>query len=88
MSDKWIRASEIGEYMYCRRAWWLRRVAGIRPTDPVHAARQAAGSAYHRAHAAELRSSTRWATLLNVVLLSLGFVSVLVIAWWFLAVAP
>ena len=22
-----IRASEMGEYVYCARAWWLRRVA-------------------------------------------------------------
>ena len=26
-----IRASEMGEYVYCARAWWLRRVASLEP---------------------------------------------------------
>ncbi len=47
MSDSWIRASEIGDYVYCRRAWWLRRVAGENSQNTVLLAQ---GSAAHAAH--------------------------------------
>lgn len=47
MSDKTIRASEIGEYVYCNRSWWLRRVHGVRPHNirPLEV-----GTAYHETH--------------------------------------
>ena len=47
MSDKTIRASEIAEYVYCRRAWWLSRVGGYQ-ADNVRRLQQ--GTAYHQAH--------------------------------------
>lgn len=28
-SDAIIRASEVGEYAYCARSWWLHRVHGV-----------------------------------------------------------
>ncbi len=28
-----IRASEIGQYSYCSRAWWLARVRGLSPRN-------------------------------------------------------
>lgn len=47
MSYSWIRASEIGEYAYCRRAWWLRRV---RAAPSVNVARMRAGTEHHQQH--------------------------------------
>lgn len=42
-----IRASEIGEYVYCARSWWLRRVAGW---EPAGRERREHGSMLHRRH--------------------------------------
>lgn len=42
-----IRASEVGEYIYCARAWWLRRVAG---EEPEGAARRSEGILLHARH--------------------------------------
>jgi len=42
-----IRASEIGLYAYCARAWWLGQVEGHRP---VNQAALEAGQAAHQAH--------------------------------------
>lgn len=47
MSYPWIRASEISEYVFCRRAWWLKRARGVRPQN----VRQLeAGTRHHQAH--------------------------------------
>lgn len=42
-----IRASEVGLYVYCARAWWLGRVQGYRQ---VNQAAMEAGQAAHQAH--------------------------------------
>ncbi len=46
-SDDIIRASEIGEYVHCNRAWWLGHVQGV-----ANANRAAldAGTQQHQAH--------------------------------------
>lgn len=43
---KIIRASEIGTYLFCRKAWWHR--AQGTPSD--NQAELAGGSAFHRIH--------------------------------------
>lgn len=47
MSYSWIRASEIGDYVYCRRAWWLRRVRGA---ASANATQMQAGTRHHEQH--------------------------------------
>lgn len=42
-----IRASEVSQYAYCARAWWLGRVKGYRSAN-VQAMRR--GTARHEAH--------------------------------------
>lgn len=42
-----IRASEVGEYVYCARSWWLRRVVGLEPSPHQ---RRAIGTLRHIRH--------------------------------------
>lgn len=42
-----IRASEVGEYVFCHRAWWLRTVEKLAPDSQ---ARLQAGVANHHRH--------------------------------------
>jgi hypothetical protein len=47
MSDQWIRASEIGDYLYCRRSWWLKRSRGIASQNVRELAE---GERHHQKH--------------------------------------
>jgi len=42
-----LRASEIGEYVFCHRAWWLHRVLDI---ESANREQMGAGVARHAAH--------------------------------------
>ncbi|HEY3311526.1 MAG TPA: hypothetical protein VGK00_07810 [Anaerolineales bacterium] len=41
-----IRASEIGSYLYCRRAWWYR----LNGQESINQAEMTAGTELHRRH--------------------------------------
>jgi CRISPR/Cas system-associated exonuclease Cas4 (RecB family) len=49
---KTIRASEIGEYAYCARAWWYKHIEQIEPPQPPPGSpnRLEAGRVAHRRH--------------------------------------
>lgn len=68
-----IRASEVGEWAFCQRAWWLHHVQRFEPGNV--AARQR-GNAAHAAHGATLHGARR----LRAVALLLGLVALLLLA--------
>lgn len=61
-----IRASEVGEYVYCARAWWLRRVAGL---EPAGQQRRDMGNAQHARHGRAVQHSGMLLALAGVLLL-------------------
>lgn len=72
-----IRASDIGNYLYCRRAWWYRK-QGV-PSE--NKAELAAGTDLHRRHgrkvlaAGLLRGAAMLLLLVAFVLLTVYFAS-------------
>jgi len=72
---KVIRASEIGEYVYCHRAWWLRHVQGLTSSNVTELA---GGTATHVGHGrlVGLASSLRaLAILLFIAAVVIVFIS-------------
>lgn len=65
MSYPWIRASEISEYVYCRRSWWLRRVRAVASANVPH---MTAGTRHHEEHG-RLVESSAWLRRLAYVAL-------------------
>jgi hypothetical protein len=61
-----LRASEVGQYAYCARAWWLARHQGY-PSSNVVELRS--GSATHHAHGRGVRRYYRIRHLARVLLL-------------------
>jgi hypothetical protein len=55
-----IRASEVGEFVYCARAWWLHRVEGL---EPAGRERRERGTLLHarHGHAVAVSSALIWA---------------------------
>ena len=60
-----IRASDIGTYLYCRRAWWYR----LNGQASINQAEMAAGTELHRNHGRQVLAAG--------LLRSLGFILLL-----------
>lgn len=63
-----IRASEVSQYVFCHRAWWLGRIQGYRPVNDVALS---AGTQAHLRHGRVLAGSQRWQRV-GYILLILG----------------
>ena len=74
-----IRASEVAQYAYCARAWWLGRVRGYRSTN-MAAMRQ--GAARHRTHG---RAVVGYHFLRRTAVFLLVLAGALLLAWLLLS---
>ncbi len=54
--ERVLRASEIGEYVFCHRAWWLHRVQGL---ESANGAKMSSGIARHAIHGQAIRRAER-----------------------------
>jgi CRISPR/Cas system-associated exonuclease Cas4 (RecB family) len=61
-----IRASDIGTYLYCRRAWWYR----YNGQESINQAEMAAGTELHRKHGRQVLVAGFMRTLGFVLLLA------------------
>lgn len=60
-----IRASEIGSYIFCARAWWYQ----LQGVEPENQAELTAGTEIHRQHGRQVVAAGLTRTLALIVLL-------------------
>jgi hypothetical protein len=63
MKQRWIKASELGEYLYCHRAWWYR-VQGMETANVQELVR---GTSAHEQHGRG-NQSVSWQRSLGFIL--------------------
>lgn len=72
--ERFIRASEVGEYVYCRRAWWLHQIVGV---EPESRQRRAQGTALHAQHGRQVWISHLLVVSSLMILLLAGLLLIL-----------
>ncbi|HEX7586741.1 MAG TPA: hypothetical protein VF478_00345 [Anaerolineae bacterium] len=71
-----LRASEIGEYVFCHRAWWLHRVLGV---EQANRPQLDAGIARHADHGRAVRRTDSFKAAARVCLLGALIFAVLLL---------
>lgn len=71
-----IRASELGEYSYCSRAWWYRHVIKISPPAGT-GQRLSKGIEAHRQHGRQVARASALGTI-GLALALLGILAMLI----------
>ena len=74
-----LRASEIGNYAYCARGWWLSRALGY---PSAHKDKMILGEEEHRSHGRAVVFDHRLERL-GYLMIALGvLVGLLALSWW------
>jgi CRISPR/Cas system-associated exonuclease Cas4 (RecB family) len=71
--DRVIRASEIGQYVYCAQAWWLGSVEGLPSSRQQE---MAAGDVAHRRHGRGVKTSLWLNRMAYIVLLLAAMIGI------------
>lgn len=80
MQENLIRASEVAEYVYCHRAWWLRHVQGV---DSANRQALDAGRKAHGRHGRRVAGAALAGLLaLALIALAIGLLVIAVLLWW------
>jgi hypothetical protein len=74
-SSQVVRASEVAQYVYCARAWWLGSVEGL---PSAHTEALESGTAAHRQHGRQVQRTDR---ISRLAYLSLGLALLMGLAW-------
>ena len=73
-----VRASDLGSWAFCHRAWWLREVQDAQHANPAVLAQ---GNAAHKTHGRQVQSAQRQSKL-GLILVAIGLITIgLLIIW-------